>query len=145
MQSLADCDIIWNEREIMRRDDYMAASLCLPTAQSGASYNAILVGSRKDWDKYLQKCLGKATSTPLSSVVIKEIIESIADLGSSNPGKGQAPLAIEGFTSLVLTLPTVVRPASSSIQEGIAIVPAILGFDPLILPKLVSGIFRRES
>ena len=123
----------------------MAASLCSLATQLGTSCNAISVGSRKDWDEYLQKCLGKATSTPLSSVVIKEIIESIADLGSSNPRKGQAPLAIEGFTSLVLTLPTVVRPASSSIQEGIAIVPAILGFNPLILPKLVSGIFRRES
>ena len=77
---------------------------------------------------------------PPSSVVIKEIIESPADSKSSNSEKGQAPLAIEGFTPLVLTLPTVVGPASSSVQEGIAIVPVIWGFDPLILPKPALGI-----
>ena len=81
------------------------------------------VGSRKDWDEYLQKCFGKVTSAPTSSVVIKEIIESLTDSGSSNSGKGQTLPAIEGFTPLVLALPTVTEPASSSVQEGIAIVP----------------------
>ena len=80
----------------------MAASLCPPTAQSGASSNAISVGSRKDWDEYLLKHLGKATLAPPSSVVIKEIVESPADQRSSDLGKGQALLAIEGFTPLVL-------------------------------------------
>ena len=59
----------------------------------------------------------KATSTPPSSVVIEEIIESLADLGSSNPVKGHAPPAIKGFTPLVLSLPTVAWPALLSVQE----------------------------
>ena len=103
----------------------MAAKLCPLATKLGTSYNVVLVGSRKDWEKYLQKRLGKVTSMPPSSVVIKEIIESPADSKSSDSEKGQAPLAIEGFTPLVLTLPTVVGPASSSVQEGIAIVPVI--------------------
>ena len=82
---------------------------------------------------------------PPSSVVIEEIIESLANLGSSDLGKGQALPAIEGFTPPVLALPTVVGPASSSVQEGITIVPAIRGFDPLILPKLALGISRVSS
>ena len=103
----------------------MAANLCPLATKLGTSYNAVLVGSRKDWEKYLQKRLGKVTSMPPSSVVIEEIIESLANLGSSDLGKGQALPAIEGFTPPVLALPTVVGPASSSVQEGIAIVPVI--------------------
>ena len=98
------------------------------------------VGSRKDWDEYLQKCFGKVTSAPSSSVVIKEIIESLTDSGSSNSRKGQTLPTIEGFTPLVLALPAVTGPTSSSIQEGTAIAPAIRGFDPFILPKPASGI-----
>ena len=79
MQSLAKRSIIWIEREIVRRGDCMAASLCPLTTQSGATCNAISVGLRKDWDEYLQKHLGKVTSVPPSSVVIEEIIESPAD------------------------------------------------------------------
>ena len=48
MQSLVECGIIWIEREIMQRGDCMVASLCPLTAQSGASCNAISIGSRKD-------------------------------------------------------------------------------------------------
>ena len=88
----------------------MAASLCSLATQLGTSCNAISVGSRKDWDEYLQKCLGNVTLVPPSSVVIEEIIESPTDSGSSNLGKGQAPPAIEGFTPLVLALPAVTWP-----------------------------------
>ena len=123
----------------------MAAKLCPLATKLGTSYNVVLVGSRKDWEKYLQKRLGKVTSMPPSSVVIKEIIESPVDSGSLDLGKGQAPSTIKGFTPLVLALLVVARLISSSIQEGTAIVPAIRGFDPLILPKLALGISRVSS
>ena len=58
LQSLTERGIIWIEREVMQRGDCMVASLCPPIIQSEDSYNAILVGSRKDWDMYLLKCLG---------------------------------------------------------------------------------------
>ena len=77
---------------------------------------------------------------PPSSVVIEEIIESPADPGSSDSGKGQASPAIKGFIPLVLALLTITGPTPSSIQEGIAIVLSIRGFDPLILRKPASGI-----
>ena len=99
----------------MQRVDCMAANLCPLTTHLGASCNAISVGSRKDWDKYLQKCLGKVTSAPLSSAVIEEIIELTTDLRLSNSRKRQAPPAIKGFTPLILALPTVAGLASSSI------------------------------
>ena len=118
----------------------MVASLCPIATQLGASCNAILIGSRKDWDEYLQKCLGKVTSAPPFLVVIEEIIETPADLELLDLGKGQVPPAIEGFTPLVLALPAVARPASSLVQEGTAIVPTFRGFDPLILPKPALGI-----
>ncbi|KAK9988704.1 hypothetical protein SO802_028943 [Lithocarpus litseifolius] len=129
------------EREIVQRDDCVAANLCPLANQSGTSCNAVSVGSRKDYDKYLPKRLGKVTSLPPSSVVIEEIIESPVDSESSNLGKGQALPVIEGFTLLVLTLLAIVGPASSSVQEGIASVPAVRGFDPLILPRPTLGIF----
>ena len=66
-----------------------------------------LLDQGKDWDEYLQKHLGKVTLVPPSLVVIEEIIESLADLGSSDSGKGQVSPVIEGFTPLVLTLPTI--------------------------------------
>jgi len=103
----------------------MAASLCPSVAQLGTSCNAISIGSRKDWDEYLQKRLGKVTIVPPSSVVIEEIMEAPADLRSLDSGKGQALLAIERYTPLVLALPAVVGLASSSVQEGTAIVPTI--------------------
>ena len=62
---------------------------------------------------------------PPSSVVIEEIIESLTDSRSLDSGKGQALLAIEGYTPLVLALPAVVGLASSSVQEGTAIVLTI--------------------
>ena len=66
VQSLAERNIIWVEREIMRRGDCMVASLCPLATQSGASYNAISVGPKKEWEEYLLKCLGQITSTPSS-------------------------------------------------------------------------------
>ena len=119
----------------------MVASQCPPTAQSGASCNVTLVGSRKDCGEYLQKCLGKATSAPPSFVVIEEIIKLPADSRSLDLGKRQASLAIEGFAPLVLALPVVAGPTSLPIQEGTYIVPTIRGFDPLILPKPATGTF----
>ena len=62
------------------------------------------------------------------------------DLRSSDSGKRQALPAIGGFTPLVLALPAITGPASSSIQKGTAIVLAIQGFKPLILLKPASGI-----
>ena len=118
----------------------MAASLCPLATQSGASSNAISVGLRKDWDKYLLKHLGQVASAPFSSVVIKEIMEPPVDPWSSHSGKGQALPTIKGFTLLVFAFPAVVGPASSSVQEGTDIVLAIRGFDHLILPKSASGI-----
>ena len=132
VQSLADCVIIWIKRDIVQRDDCMAAILYPLATQLGQG----------DWDEYLQKCLGKVSSAPPSSEVIEEIIEYPADLRLSDLEKGQAPLAIGGFTPLVLALLAVVEPTSSSIQEGTAILPAIWGFDPLILPKPTLGISR---
>ena len=120
----------------------MAASLCPLTIQLEASYNAISVRSRKDWDEYLQKCLGQVAPAPSFSVVIEETVETPTNSGSSDSGKGQAPPTIRGFTLLVLALPAITRPTSSSVQEGIAIVPAIRGFDPFILPKPASRISR---
>ena len=118
----------------------MAANLSPLTTQSRTSYNAILVGSRKDWDEYLQKHLGKVTSTPPFLVVIEEIIESLADSGLLDSRKDKIPPTIKGFTPLVLALPVITGPASSSVQEGTAIVPAIRGFDPFILPRPTSEI-----
>ena len=118
----------------------MAASLCPLATQLEASCNAISVGSRKDWNEYLLKCLGQVAPAPSSSVAIKEIVESHTDSRSSDSEKRQTPLAIEGFTPLVPALPVVTGLGSSSIQEGTAIVPTIRGFDPLILPKSASGI-----
>ena len=80
----------------MRKGNCIVASLCLLASQSRDDYNAISVGSRKDYDEYLQKCLGKVTLAPPSSVVIEEIIESPVDSKLSDLGKGQAPPAIEG-------------------------------------------------
>ena len=77
----------------------MAASLCPPTVQSRASCNAISIGSKKEWDKYLLKRLGQITPSPPSSVVIEEIIESPTDLRSSDSKKRQTPPAIGGFAS----------------------------------------------
>ena len=62
------------------------------------------------------------------------------DSGSSDPGKGQALPTIEGFIPLVLALLIIARPASSLVQEGTAIVPAIHSFDPFISPKPASGV-----
>ena len=48
VQGLAERGIIWIEREIVRKGDCMAASLCLLATQLGASCNAISVGSKKE-------------------------------------------------------------------------------------------------
>ena len=93
----------------------MAASLCHLATQLGASYNAILVGSKKDWDEYLLKHLGQITLAPSSLVVIEEIVESPAGLRSSDSRKGQVLPAIKGFTPLVLALPTITGLVSPSV------------------------------
>ena len=80
--------------------------------------------------------------TPPTSVIIEEIIESTVDSGASAPKKGQAMSAIEGFPPLVLVLLAIIESSQSSIQKGTFIVPVIQGFDPLVLPRLISGISR---
>ena len=75
-------------------------------------------------------------------MVIEKMIESLANLKLSDSKKMQTMPTNEGFTPLVLALPTITGPTSSSIQEGTTIVPAIRGFDALILPKTTSGISR---
>ena len=72
----------------MRRGDCMTASLCPPNVQLEASCNAISVGPRKDWVEYLLKHLGQVALAPPSSIVIEEIVESPADSGSLDSGKG---------------------------------------------------------
>ena len=68
-----------------------------------------------DWVKErLLKHLGQVILAPSSSVVIKEIIETPMNLGSSNSGKEEVQSAIGGFVPLVLVLPTDTGPASSS-------------------------------
>ena len=120
----------------------MATSLCPLATQSRASCNAISVGSRKDWDEYLLKCLGQVALAPSSSVIIEEIVETPVDPRSSDSGKRQVPPAIGGFAPLVLTLTAITRPTSPSIQEGAPIVPTIRGSNPLILPKPALGISK---
>ena len=120
----------------------MDARLCPPTVQSESNCNAVSVGSRKDWDEYLQKLLGQVTSAHPSSVVIEEIIESPIDPRSSDSGKRQVPPTIGGFAPLVLTLTAITRPTSPSVQEGAPIVPTIRGSNPLILPKPALGISK---
>ena len=56
------------------------------------------------------------------------------------PKEGQAMLAIECFTPLVLALPTVTEPSPGFIQKETHIIPIIRGFDPLILPKPILGV-----
>ena len=68
--------------------------------------------------------------TPPTSVVIKEIIESLVDSRAPAPKKGQAIPTIEGFTPLVLTLPIVVEPSPGFIQKGTL---SSLPFEVLIL------------
>ncbi|KAL0011336.1 hypothetical protein SO802_006444 [Lithocarpus litseifolius] len=68
-------------------------TLSSPSAQAGTSHNAMLVGSREDWDEYLQEHLCKIPlemRMPASqtSVVIEEIIESPVDSGAPAPKKG---------------------------------------------------------
>ena len=109
---------------------------------------AYSVGLRKDWDEYLLKRLGQATSTPPSLVVIEEIVETPTDPRSSGSRKGQALSAIGGFIPLVLALLAVTGLVSSSVQEGTAIVLAIRGFDSLILPKpasRISGVSSKKA
>ena len=79
---------------------------------------------------------------PLTLVVIKEIIESPVDSRVPTPKKGQTIPTIEGFTLLVLALPTVAEPSPGFIEKGTPIVPTIRGFDPLVLPRSILGISR---
>ena len=101
----------------------MVASLWPLNTQAGTSHNAMIIGSRKDQDKYLQECLCKTPLSPLALVVIEEITESSMDLGASTPKKGQVMPAIEGFNPLVLALPAVAKPSPRFIQKGIPVIP----------------------
>lgn len=47
-QSLASHGIIWIEREVVQRNDCMAANLCPPSTQAGSNHNAMSIGSRKN-------------------------------------------------------------------------------------------------
>ena len=89
----------------------MVASLCPPSTQVGNSHSAMSIGSRKDWDEYLLERLCTIPPTPLTLVIIEEIIESLMDSRAPTPKSGQAMPAIEGFTPLVLTLPAVAKPS----------------------------------
>ena len=95
----------------MQRGDCMAASLCPPNSQAGTSHNAISIGSRKDWDEYLQERLCRIPSTPSTLIIIEEIIELPVDSKAPAPKKGQAMPTVEGFTPLVLALPAVTEPS----------------------------------
>ena len=48
--------------------------------------------------------------------------------------------ANKGFTPLVLALLAIVEPSLRFIQKGTHVVPAIRGFDSLILPRSIQGI-----
>ena len=120
----------------------MATNLCLPNTQVGTSHIAMTIGSRKDLGKYLHERLCRIPPAPSTSVIIEEITESLMDSGAPAPKKGQAMLAIEGFTPLVLALLTVVEPSLGFILKGTHVIPTIRGFDPIILPKPIQGIFR---
>ena len=89
----------------------MAASLCPPNSQAGTSHNAISIGSRKDWDEYLQERLCRIPSTPSTLIIIEEITESPMDSKALAPKKGQAMLTVESFTPLVLALLAVTEPS----------------------------------
>ena len=92
----------------------MVASLCLPSTQAGTSHNTMTIGSRKEWDAYLRECLCKIPPTPLTSVFIEEITESLMDLRAPAPKKGQTTPAVEGFAPLVLALPAITESSSSA-------------------------------
>ena len=42
---------------------------------------------------------------------------------------------------IILALPPVEKPSLGFVQRGIPIVPTIQGFDPLVLPRSIQGIF----
>ena len=103
------------------------------------------IGSRKDWDEYLQKCLCRIPPGPPTSIIIKKITESPVDSGAPSSKKGQTMLAIKGFTPLVLALLAVAEPSLGFIQKGTLVVPYIQDFNPLILPKPIQGISSAPS
>ena len=92
----------------------IVASLCPPSTQAGTSHNSMTIGSRKEWDEYLRECFCKIPPAPLTSVFIKEIVESPVDLRASLSKKGQTTPVIEGFAPLVLTLPAIAKSSSSA-------------------------------
>ena len=66
----------------------MAVNLCPPNTQVGTTYNAMIVGSRKDWGKYLKEHLCRIPPAPSTLVIIEEIIESPVDSKALAPKKG---------------------------------------------------------
>ncbi|KAL0008549.1 hypothetical protein SO802_010051 [Lithocarpus litseifolius] len=125
----------------------------LPPHQEG-NVNAIIIveervpnfsSSSFPWKAMLRALVQEShldLKAPSLTIVIEEIVEMPVNPGSSDSGKGQVPPAIGRFVPLVLALPAVIALASSPIREGTAIVPAIRGFDPFIMPKPALGISR---
>ena len=66
----------------------------------------------------MQERLCRIPPTPPTSVIIEEITKSLVDSEALAPKKGQAMLAIEGFTPLVLAFLAVVESSPGFIQEG---------------------------
>jgi len=93
----------------------------------------------------LQERLCKIPLAPLTSVIIKEITESLVDSRALATKKGQAMPSIEGFTPLVLALPVVTELSLGFIQKGTPVDPAIRGFDPSVLPSSIQGISKAPS
>ena len=87
------------------------------------------IGSRKDWDKYIQEHLCKVLPwlrmpAPPTSVIIEEIIESPVDSGVPSPKKEQTPSTIKGFAPLILSLIGIVKPSPGFVQKGTLVIPA---------------------
>ena len=88
---------------------------------------------------------GMKKPSPSTSIVTKEITESLVDLGVSTLKKEQTMLAIEGFAPLILSLPGIAKPSLGFVHKGTPVVPAIRGFNPLVLPKPIQGIYGASS
>ena len=102
----------------------------MPSKYTETSHSAVTIGSRKDWDKYLQEHLCKLpprmrTPTPLTSIVIEETTELPVDSGVPASKKEQTMPTIKGFAPLVLALPIIAKPSPGFIQKGTPIIPTI--------------------
>ena len=80
--------------------------------------------------------------TPLTSVVIEEIIELPVDFGVPVLKKEQTLPTIEAFAPLILSLLEIAKLAPGFVQKETRIIPPIWGFYPLVLSKPIQGISR---